>query len=194
LGHEFLRHVERARVLVVLLDPSPLQPHPPARQLQILIDELSRYLPELADRPRLVVISKADLPEAAEAARTVPGAMQVSAATRYGLEEFLHATADLVDRAVKAAPDRPGFVLHRPVVADVSVHRLGGIWVVEGQAARRAVAFADLTKPEAARLASERLARLGVDQALIEAGAQPGDEVHIGDFVMEFHAEEDETR
>lgn len=194
LGHEFLRHVERARVLVVLLDPSPLQPHPPARQLQILVDELSRYLPELADRPRLVVISKADLPEAAEAARTLPGAMQVSAATRQGLEKFLHATADLVDRAVKAAPDRPGFVLHRPVVADVSVRRLGDTWVVEGQAARRAVAFADLTKPEAARLASERLARLGVDQALIEAGAQPGDEVHIGDFVMEFHAEEDETR
>jgi len=194
LGHEFLRHVERARVLVVLLDPSPLQPHPPARQLHILVDELSRYLPELADRPRLVVISKADLPEAAEAAQTVPGALQVSAATRQGLEEFLHATADLVDRAVKAAPDRPGFVLHRPVVADISVRRLGDTWVVEGQAARRAVAFADLTQPEAARLASERLARLGVDQALIKAGAQPGDEVRVGDFVMEFHADEDNTR
>jgi len=190
LGHEFLRHVERARVLVVLLDPSPLQTHSVATQLRILVDELSSYLPELAERPRLLVISKADLPEAVEAARTVPGGTLVSAVTRQGLEQFLHATADLVDRAVKAAPDRPGFVLHRPVVADVSVHKVGDAWLVEGQAARRAVAFADLTQPEAARLATERLARLGVDQALIEAGAQPGDEVRVGDFVMEFQVED----
>jgi len=191
LGLEFLRHVERARVLVILLDPSPLQSQPVDDQLRILLNELERYLPELVERPRLVVVSKADLPEAAEAAKKVPGAMTVSAATRAGLDRFLHATADLVDQAIKASPDRPGFVLHRPVVADLEVRREGNVWVVEGQSARRAVAFADLTVPQAARMASQRLARVGVDRALLEAGAEPGDDVRIGDLVFEFQLSED---
>ena len=186
LGLEFLRHVERARVLVILLDPSPLQSQSVEEQLRILLNELERYLPELVERPRLVVVSKADLPEASEAATKVPGAMLVSAATRAGLDRFLHATADLVDRALKASPDRPGFVLHRPVLVDLDVRREGNVWVVEGQSARRAVAFADLTVPAAARLASQRLARIGVDRALLEAGAEPGDDVRIGDLVFEF--------
>jgi GTP-binding protein len=191
LGLEFLRHVERARVLVILLDPSPLQAHPAQDQLRILLSELERYLPELVERPRLLVVSKADLPEASQAAREVPGAVLVSAATREGLDRFLHATADLIDQAAKASPDRPGFVLHRPVVADLDVRREGNVWVVEGQSARRAVAFADLTVPAAARLASQRLARIGVDRALLEAGARPGDDVRIGDLVFEFQLAEE---
>jgi GTP-binding protein len=193
LGLEFLRHVERARVLVILLDPSPLQSQPVEDQLRILLNELERYLPELVERPRLVVVSKADLPEASEAARNVPGAMLVSAATRAGLDSFLHATADLVDQALKASPDRPGFVLHRPVLADLDVRREGNVWVVEGQSARRAVAFADLTVPAAARMASQRLARIGVDRALLEAGAEPGDDVRIGDLVFEFQLPEESS-
>jgi GTP-binding protein len=191
LGLEFLRHVERARVLVILLDPSPLQSQPVEDQLRILLNELERYLPELVERPRLVVVSKADLPEATEAARKLSGAMLVSAATRAGLDRFLHATADLVDQALKASPDRPGFVLHRPVLVDLDVRREGNVWVVEGQSARRAVAFADLTVPAAARMASQRLARIGVDRALLEAGAEPGDDVRIGDLVFEFQLPED---
>jgi GTP-binding protein len=191
LGLEFLRHVERARVLVILLDPSPLQSEPVEDQLRILLNELERYLPELVERPRLVVVSKADLPEASEAARKVPEAMLVSAATRAGLDRFLHATADLVDQALKASPDRPGFVLHRPLLVDLEVRREGNEWVVEGQSARRAVAFADLTVPAAARMASQRLARIGVDRALLEAGAEPGDDVRIGDLVFEFQLPED---
>jgi GTP-binding protein len=191
LGLEFLRHVERARVLVILLDPSPLQSHPVEEQLRILLGEMERYLPELVERPRLLVVSKADLPEAADAARNVKGAIPVSAATRDGLDRFIHATADLVDAALKASPDRPGFVLHRPVLVDLEVRREGSVWVVEGQAARRAVAFADLTVPEAARRASERLGRVGVDRALLEAGAEPGDDVRIGDLVFEFQLPEE---
>ena len=186
LGHEFLRHVERARVLVVLLDPSPTQPLPVDQQLAILLKELKSYMPELVERPRILVISKADLAEASEATSKVPEALLVSAATRRGLEPFLYATVELVEQAVRASPDRPGFVLLRPAVSDVVVRRDGDTWVVEGQAARRAVAFADLTHPDAARLAAERLERLGVDEALAAAGAQPGDEVKIGDLVMEY--------
>lgn len=186
LGHEFLRHVERARVMVFVLDPSPTQVEPVDRQLEILEKELEDFLPELALRPRLVVISKGDLPESKSAQEMVPEAMIISVVTELGVEKFLHATADLVDQAVKASPDRPGFVLHRPAISDLRVEREGGAWRVEGMSARRAVAFADLNNPDAARLAAQRLARVGVDAALLLAGAEPGDEVRIGELVMEF--------
>ena len=192
LGHEFLRHVERARVMVFVLDPSPLQAEPVDRQLEILAKELEDFLPELALRPRLLIISKGDLPEAKSSQQLVPEAMVVSVVTGLGVEKFLHATADLVDQAVKASPDRPGFVLYRPVVSDLRVEREGDAWRVEGMSAYRAVAFADLNNPDAARLAAERLSRVGVDAALLSAGASPGDEVRIGELVMEFTVPEDE--
>lgn len=193
LGHEFLRHTERARALVVLLDPSPMQVDPPARQLAVLVDELERYSSELASRPRLVVIGKGDLPEADEAAKEIDGALVVSSVTRDGITDFLHAVADLVEQARRAAPDRPGYVLHRPARRGFTVRREGDTWLVEGVAAERAIAFADLTHPEAADLAARRLSRLGVDQALAEAGAEEGDDVRIGDLVFEYQSpEEDE--
>ncbi|MGH8923258.1 MAG: GTPase ObgE [Acidimicrobiia bacterium] len=192
LGHEFLRHVERARVMVLVLDPSPLQTDAVDRQLEVLTAEMERYLPELAERPRLLVLSKGDLPESEVAKTLVPEAMAISAVSGEGIERFLHATADLVDLANKAAPDRPGFVLHRPAISDLSVSREGQGWRVAGTAASRAVAFADLTNPDAARIAAERLSRIGVDEALAAAGAKPGDEVRIGDLVLEYLAEDPE--
>ncbi len=188
LGHEFLRHTERARALVVLLDPSPTQPVPPERQLEILVGELERYSPELGRRPRLVVLGKSDLPEAVDASERLPEALAVSSVTRQGIPGLLHRVADLVEEAVKAAPDRPGYVLHRPIEPPFEVIRHGDGWRVEGVGARRAVAFADLTNPEAADMAAARLARLGVDEALAEAGAVEGDEVQIGELTFEYVA------
>jgi GTP-binding protein len=177
--------------MVIVLDPSPLQTDPVDKQLEVLSAEMERYLPELAERPRLVILSKGDLPEAKGAAEVVPETMVISAVSGEGIDRFLHATADLVDLAHKAAPDRPGFVLHRPAISDLKVAREGRGWRVEGTAARRAVAFADLTNPDAARIAADRLARIGVDEALAAAGALPGDEVRIGDLVMEYSLTED---
>jgi GTP-binding protein len=186
LGHEFLRHVERARAIVVLLDPSPLQVEEPRRQLEILVDELGSYSPELAERPRMVVVGKADLEEAAIAHEALPGSILVSAVSRFGVSEFVRAVADLVDLAQRQAPDRPGYILHRPVEAPFRIEKEQDGWRVEGVAAQRAVAFSDLTNPEAADMAASRLARLGVDRALARAGATEGDEVRIGDLSFEY--------
>ncbi|MFQ5522020.1 MAG: GTPase ObgE [Acidimicrobiia bacterium] len=185
LGHEFLRHTERAGVLVVLLDPSETQLVPPEQQLEVLVRELSEYSPELAERPRLVLVNKADL-GGVEAIAERLGALPVSALTGEGLDGALHAIADLVEQAEREAPERKGFVLHRPLGPSFRVHREEEAWRVEGQAAERAVRFADLTNPEAADLAARRLARLGVEDALRAAGAKPGDEVRIGDLSFEF--------
>ncbi len=194
LGHEFLRHVERARVLVILLDPSETQEKSPAEQLEILTRELRNYSSELARRPRLVIVNKSDLVDVESIAKSLE-ALQISAVTGDGVDEAIHAIADLVDEAERAAPERKGFVLHRPLGPAFTVRREGDAWRVEGIAAERAVSFSDLTNPEAADLAARRLGRIGVDEALEEAGAVEGDEVRIGDlsfeFVPEFEDEEE---
>lgn len=185
LGHEFLRHVERARVLVILLDPSPLQERSPAEQLEVLSREIAEYSSDLAARPRIVLLNKSDLGEMTDAATSLD-ARPVSAMSGEGIRETLHVIADLVDEAERTAPPRRGFVLHRPLGPTFTVRREEGGWRVEGLAAERAVGFADLTLPEAADMAAVRLSRLGVDQALLEAGAAEGDEVRIGDISFDF--------
>ena len=191
LGHEFLRHTERARVLVILLDPAETQTDPPQVQLAILRREIADYSPELAGRPQLVIMNKCDLEGARTLAESLE-AMPVSALTGEGVGEALHAIADLVGEAERAAPERRGFVLHRPLGPTFSIQREGEAWRVEGRSVERAVAFADLTMLEAADMAARRLSRLGVDEALAEAGAVAGDEVRIGDIAFEFTPDLDE--
>lgn len=194
LGHAFLRHAERARALLILADPSPLQEETVVAQVRILRDELRRHSPALAARPTVVAVSKGDLPGADEAAATLRERLDervllFSAVTGAGVDTLMHALADAVDLAERDAPEREGFILHRPVPPGFAVAREGEVWVVSGLAAERAVGLDDLTAPEAADFAARRLARAGVDDALRAAGAQPGDEVRIGDVVFEFHDE-----
>ena len=186
LGHEFLRHVERARALVILLDPSQPAGHSPAEQLRILLRELDAFNPDLLTRPHVVLVGKADLEGAQVAADAIEGATAVSAITGDGMREGLYRIASAVDQARREAPDRQGYVLHRPVVPPFRLRRQGRTWVVEGVGARRAVRFSDLTNPQAADLASDRLSRLGIDDALAAAGAEEGDTVRIGDLEFEY--------
>ncbi|MDF2729006.1 MAG: GTPase CgtA [Acidimicrobiia bacterium] len=191
LGHEFLRHVERARVLVILLDPSPMQERSPQEQLHILRREIADYASEIGARPSIVLLNKSDLFDVTDLA-TALDATPVSAISGEGIRESLHAIADLVDEAERIAPLRKGYVLHRPLGPTFTVRSEEGGWRIEGLAAERAVAFADLTLPEAADMAAWRLSRLGVDQALLEAGAIEGDEVRIGEISFEFTPEREE--
>ncbi len=194
LGHEFLRHAERARALVILLDPSPLQEVDCIEQLAILRTELAAHDPGLAARAELVAVAKSDLGEAEAAAVSleVMGVVPhvISAITGLGVDRLLHEIADAVDRAEKLALAGEGYVLHRPLPAGFEIGREGERWVVTGRLAERAVAFDDLTKPEAADLAARRLAAAGVDEALRRLGAVEGDEVQIGKIVFEFSDDE----
>jgi len=189
LGHEFLRHTERASVLVVLLDPSNLQTDTPERQYDVLVHELESHSPELAERPRVVVMSKADLPLEPDTAWATERGVDlhvVSGFTGAGVPELLHAIADLAESAQREAPDREGYVLHRPMGAAFQIERTGDEWVVTGRAARRAVNLDDLTNPDAADLVAKRLVASGIDAALLAAGAETGDDVRIGDLVFTY--------
>jgi GTP-binding protein len=198
LGHEFLRHVERARALVVLLDPSPLQMVGPAEQYRVLTNELRRHSESLGDRPRVVALSKSDLATAGVDTEALADAIgekpvfSVSAVAGRGLEPFLHAVADAVDLAVRAEPEREGFILHRPVGEGFEVVATPTGWEVTGRGAERAVRLDDLTVPSTADFVARRLESLGVDDALRKAGAVPGDEVRIADLVFEFSELDDD--
>jgi GTP-binding protein len=196
LGREFLRHVDRARALVILLDPTATQPVGVVEQHRVLLSELEQYAPELLDRPRVVAVNKIDAVEGTtgteDLVRDLGSRVHVISAVRGdGVVELMHAVADLVEQAGRVAPDREGFILHRPVEESFSINREDDVWVVSGRAAERAVALADLSVPAAADFAAGRLARLGVDEALRKAGARPGDEVRIGDLTFEFWEEDD---
>ncbi len=181
LGHRFLRHVERARVLVVLLDLASTEGRSPVDQERVLLDELSRYQRELLDRPRLVVGSKADVD-----VFDFDG-MKISAVTRQGLGPFLGTVVRLVEEARAAEGEPESFVVHRPTEEGFAVRREDdGAWRVSGRVAERVVAMADLTNAEAAAYVAERLRRLGVERALAKAGAKDGDTVRVGSVELEY--------
>ncbi len=189
LGHEFLRHTERARVLVVLLDPTPIQHDSVAVQLAVLSRELAAHSAELAERPQVLAVNKMDAVDdraSVAAWASDHDAHLVSAVTGEGLDSLLHAVAGRVDIAERDAPAGEGFVLHRPLPPSFTVRREGAEWIVEGRAAERAVSLDDLTVPEAADFVALRLRRLGVDEALATAGAEPGDDVRIGALVFTY--------
>jgi GTP-binding protein len=213
LGHQFLRHIERARVLCVLLDLAPVAERPPAEQLAVLLDELGAYQPDLLERERIVVGSRADLAgdAAAEidadadvavgaaddgagagADGAVPVDLRISAVTGTGIPQLRGRLADAVRTARAALAEPSQFVVHRPVREGYQVVRDdGGGWVVEGREAVRAVALSDLTRSDALEEAHRRLQRLGIDRALARAGARAGDSVRIGGFAFDYQDDED---
>ena len=189
LGHRFLRHTERARVLLVLIDLSELAEHSAEEQIEVLLSELGRYRPELVERPRLVVGSRADM---APGGRF--GAGRLSSVTGEGVSEVMGSLARMVVEARRAEPEADAPVVHRPLPSaqEVCISRCDdGSWIVAGRAALRAVALNDLTEPDALAYVQDRLDGLGVDRALARAGAATGDVVHVGDFTFEYLADDD---
>ncbi|HEU4913720.1 MAG TPA: GTPase ObgE [Actinomycetes bacterium] len=193
LGLEFLRHVERCSALVHVIDMATIEPgRDPLTDLDVIEAELAAY-GGLDDRPRLVALNKVDVPDGKELAEMVTADLEarglqvlpVSAATRSGLRELSFAMAELVQRARAAAPapEATRIVLRPRAVdeADFDVVKDGERFVVRGRKPARWVRQTDFSNDEAVGYLADRLARLGVEEALLEAGADAGSEVVIGE-------------
>ena len=193
LGHQFLRHIERARALVVLLDLSPMAEMAPAAQADVLLRELGDYQADLLDRPRLLIGSRADLEGTGDPVygETEPfDGLRVSGVTGLGLAQLVGGMATLVTeaRTHEDATRDHAFVVHRPEQEGVRIERNDDAsWQVIGRQAERAVALSDLTNADALEYAQYRLKKMGVDRALARAGVTEGDIVHIASmsFVYE---------
>lgn len=186
LGRQFLRHVERARVLVVMLDLSPAAMHAPERQQEILLGELADYDPVLLTRPRIVVGSRADLDDGT----WDWDGDRIAAVTGAGVPQLVGRMVQAVTDQRQSMPEREAFVVHRlqgegyQVVRDET-----GAWEVQGREAIRAVAFSDLTNLDALDEAHRRLKSLGIDRALARAGAKAGDTVRIGKLEFDYEVD-----
>ena len=192
LGLEFLRHIERCAVLVHVVDTATLDPgRDPLADVDAIEHELSEY-GGLTDRPRLVVLNKIDVPDGRDLADIVRADIEerglrsfdVSAATGEGLKELRYALVELV-REHRAAnpPGEPTRVVIRPVAVDdagFTVALEDDVYVVHGQRPERWVRQTTFDNDEAVGYLADRLARLGVEEALAKAGAAPGATVRIG--------------
>ncbi|MGC4786118.1 GTPase ObgE [Micromonospora zamorensis] len=193
LGLEFLRHIERCAVLVHVIDSATLEPgRDPVADIDAIEAELSQY-GGLTDRPRLVAVNKVDVPDGRDLAEIVRPDLEergyrvfeVSAATREGLKELTYAMADLVEAERKAAPPaEPTRIVIRPMAVDddgfTITAEADGSFTVRGVRPERWVKQTNFDNDEAVGYLADRLARLGVEDKLAKAGAQPGDLVRIG--------------
>ncbi|SCG60048.1 GTPase ObgE [Micromonospora inositola] len=194
LGLEFLRHVERCAVLVHVVDTATLEPgRDPLADIDTIEAELSEY-GGLADRPRLVALNKIDVPDGRDLAEIVRPDLEargfqvfeVSTATREGLKELMYAMAELVEQGRKAAPPaEPTRIVIRPKAVDDTGFTIeaeeDGSFTVRGVRPERWVRQTNFDNDEAIGYLADRLARLGVEEKLAKAGANPGDLVRIGD-------------
>jgi GTP-binding protein len=188
LGHQFLRHVERARVLCILIDLAPVDDTSPQAQLDILLRELESYDPQLLERPRVIVGTKTDS-ATVEMVDEWDG-MLISAITNQGLRELVGRLASLVHSARQELPVFEGRVILKPESEGSWVEKLGnGGFRVHGRKAERTVHLNDVTTPEAMSYIEERLKKLGVPRLLARAGAVTGDVVWIGDFSFDYAPE-----
>ena len=205
LGIQFLRHVERTRVILHLIDMSGVEGRDPYDDFVKINEELKVYDPTLLDRPQIVVASKMDMPDSAKklaefkvklakdkTLKQVPEVMEISSLTHQGLKELTHRTADVLESTPKFETlaekeqaskvytfkeDEPAFKITRDSDAT---------WVLSGEKLERLFKMTNFNHDESLMRFARQLRGMGVDDALRERGAKGGDLVRIEDFTFEF--------
>lgn len=202
LGDRFLRHVERTRLLIHLLDGASQDP---LDDFQAVNRELQMYSPQLAEKPQLVVLNKVDLPDArtlwprvrAEMARQDRPAMAISAVTRENLTDLLQRVASMLDELPK---ERDLLTRELPVLRPADTEDMFRLfrrgqretpgqplsWRVEGRKVERIAAMTYWNSDEAVARFQRQVGALGIFEALEKADIQDGDTVIIGDVELEW--------
>lgn len=201
LGHQFLRHIERTRVIVHVIDMAATEGRDPFEDYLTINKELAEYNLRLTERPQIIVANKMDMPEAEENLQVFKEKMTddypifpISALTRKGLRDLLFAVADKLE-------DTPEFPLMEE--EETGVHRVvykheseqdeffitrdpDGSYVVSGEKVERLFKMTDFSRDESVRRFSRQLRGMGIDEALRTKGAKDGDTVKLMDYEFEF--------
>ncbi|MGC5327956.1 GTPase ObgE [Brevibacillus sp. SYSU BS000544] len=199
LGHQFLRHVERTRIIVHVIDMAGTEGRDPFDDYLKINEELKLYNARLEERPQMIAANKMDLPEAQEHLEKFRQELPhipiypISAVTKQGVNELMYALGDLLatlpdkiqveevaeveERVVyKAEPEDTGFEISREEDA----------FVVTGERIEKLVRMTNLNSYDSIQRFARIMRHMGVDQALRKNGAQDGDTVRIGDYEFEF--------
>lgn len=205
LGHRFLKHVERCRVLLHVVDTTPFDPgRDPLSDLDVIRDELRRHDPSMLDRVEVVALNKVDVPDGRAMAEMVRDELaergyevfEVSAVAGTGLDALRYRLGALVHELRRVGepggepsdqPEEEVVIRLRRSGPDFEVVRdPSGMVRVAGRRVERWVQMLPLEVPDAVRYLQGRLRRAGVERALVDAGVRAGDDVVIGDNVFEF--------
>lgn len=209
LGIQFLRHIERTRVILHLVDMSGMEGRDPFDDYQKINAELATYDETLLDRPQIVVASKMDMPDAAanlaefkeklmqdETLKQIPEVMEISSLTHQGLDALVKRTAEILEQTPKFAT-----LAQRKQEQQATLYKFedkqeepdfiltrdaDATWILSGEKLEKLFKMTNLEHDESLMRFARQLRAMGVDDALRARGAKAGDMVKIKDFVFEF--------
>ncbi len=193
LGLQFLRHIERTRVLLHVLDATEIKPEDPMAGYRAIRKELGEYNPELLTRPEVVCVNKIEVEGTEEAVAALKASFQaegrpllpISCADSQGLDKLVEAVFGELGRAPRAEPRFiPVELPAQPIEFDVT--REDDVWVVRGKRVEVVVAMTDMEIDESVRRLQRRLIAWGVEDELLRQGAEDGETVRIGKTEFDF--------
>ncbi len=199
LGHQFLRHVERTRLIIHVIDMAASEGRDPYQDYVTINEELKLYNIRLEDRPQIIAANKMDIPEAEENLQKfkeqVPGVeiYPISGFTRQGVQELMRAAANKlatipkhhVVEEVAEVEERVVFKAE-PEPIPFEIKRENEVFVVAGEKIEKLVRMTNLNSDDSIRRFSRLMRTMGVDQALRDRGCKDGDTVRIGHFEFDF--------
>ncbi|QXE00544.1 GTPase ObgE [Terribacillus sp. DMT04] len=199
LGHQFLRHVERTRVIVHVIDMAATEGRDPYDDYVTINEELKEYNVDLPSRPQIIIANKMDIPEAEENLvvfkEKIPEGIDIfpiSAITRDGLQDVLYAIADKLDqipKIEKPVEDQTERVVYRFEESEKQFEITrdpDGAYVLYGEPIEKLFKMTDFNRDEAARRFARQMRGMGVDEALRKRGAKDGDIIRLLEHEFEF--------
>ena len=198
LGHDFLRHVERCRLLVHVVDVSGSEGRNPVEDFRIINSELREYSKALASRPQIVVANKCDILDPnsgaledlrSEAEKSGYEFLEISAATHRGTEKLVKLCAGMLSELPPPEPFVPDYVAPEPQLEgaeDVQIQKKDGIWQLEGEWLKRVAAGVNFSDYESRMFFDRVLRNAGIFDRLEELGVQDGDTVCIYGLMFDF--------
>lgn len=195
LGHQFLRHVERTRLIVHIIDMASTEGRDPYEDYVTINRELSEYDASLGEKKQVIVANKMDMPDAQENLATFKARMHddlaiypISTVTKSGINELLYALADELEKIPKEVMVEEQVVIqHKPEEPAFTVTKeADGTFVLTGAKIERLFKMTNFDSDEAVQRFARQIRQMGVDQALRQHGAVDGDTVQLLDFEFEF--------
>lgn len=196
LGDQFLKHIERTRVIAHIIDMGAIEGRDPYEDYQIICKELENFNPKLMDKKQIVIANKMDMPEAFDHLKRFQERVKVpvypiSAIRKEGLDDVLVVLADMLDQIQKQPlyedEKFESHVLYKfEVKVPFTITRDNQTWVVRGDDVEKLLKMTHFNTDESVRRFSNKLKKMGIDDKLRELGANSGDTVRILDFEFEF--------
>lgn len=203
LGHQFLRHIERTRVIIHVVDMSGVEGREPFEDFQTINEELEKYNLRLMERPQIIVANKMDMPDAEENLEEFKKKLNddkalifpISALTRTGLDQLLFSVVELLETTPEFPmheieeedENRSVLYKHEADPEDFKISRDDdGAFMITGYTIERLFKMTDFNFDQSVRKFSRQMRGMGIDDALRERGAVDGDTVRILDFEFEF--------